>query len=291
VRRAGAVSVATWNIRAGIGPGEPFPAGWWRHVRRERIEAIAAFIRALDVDVLVLQEVALGSVDGRAIDQPAGLGALTGMDARYGALHHYTLVEPEDDRPVGAVLWGNALLSRLPIRATAVHALPIPADDDLVEPEGTRDRRSGELSPAAGVRYAEAGIGPREARCALECLVDAGGTTVRVVTTHLAYVGRAQRFAQSAAVASLVEAHGPTVVAGDLNAAAGDPELAPLDASLTDAFTATGTRVGDPARGSCGSQPIDHVFVRGLDVLECGVARDAGDLSDHWPIVASLALP
>jgi endonuclease/exonuclease/phosphatase family metal-dependent hydrolase len=289
VGRAG-LRLATWNIRAGIGPGEPFPPGWWRHVRRERVEAIGAFIERLDVDVVVLQEVALGSADGRPIDQPAELERLTGMAARYGALHHYTLVEPEGGRSVGAVLWGNALLSRLPIGATAVHALPVPGDDDLVEPPGAVDRATGRPSPASGVRYGDAGIGPREARCVLDCTVDVDGAPVRALTTHLAYVGRTQRLAQATALAGLVDGAQPALVAGDLNATAVDPELDPLARTLSDAFTAAGLAVGDPARESCGEQPIDHLFVRGLDIVDCRVALEAGDLSDHWPVVATLTL-
>jgi len=284
------VAVATWNIRAAIGPGEPFPPAWWRHVRRDRLEAIAAFVRSLDVDVVVLQEVPLATADGDPLDEPRELERLTGMTVRYGALHHYTLVEP-GGREVGATLWGNALLSHRPISATAVHALPVPADDAIVEPPGTPDPRAPALPhPLAGVRYAEAGLGPREARCVLDCTVEIDGAPVRVLSSHLAYVGRAQRRAQAEAIVALVGPTDRAVVAGDLNAAADDPELAPLRSALTDAFTATGTPPGDAARESCGPQAIDHVFVRALRPLECRVVRSAGDLSDHWPVLAALAL-
>jgi endonuclease/exonuclease/phosphatase (EEP) superfamily protein YafD len=47
---------------------------------------------------------------------------------------------------------------------------------------------------------------------------------------------------------------------------------------------------GDPRRASCGDWPIDHVRVRGLDVAACRVAVEAGDASDHWPVVADLVL-
>jgi hypothetical protein len=33
----GRIRVVTWNIRAAIGPGEPFPPAWWRHVRQDRL--------------------------------------------------------------------------------------------------------------------------------------------------------------------------------------------------------------------------------------------------------------
>lgn len=253
------------------------------------MEAIAAFIGDLEVDIAVLQEVALGTVDGSVIDQPAELGRLTGLEARYAALHHYTLVDPDGARAAGAVLWGNALLSRLPIASAAARALPVPGDDDLIEPAGTLDRRTGRVTAEAGVRYADAGMGPREARVGLEATVVVEGLPIRILGTHLAYAGRAQRLAQAEELVRLAADAPRVVVAGDLNAAVDDPELDPLRAVLVDAFTATGTPPGDPARESCGRQPIDHVFVRGLRPETCRVAREAGDLSDHWPVVVELA--
>jgi endonuclease/exonuclease/phosphatase family metal-dependent hydrolase len=284
------VAVASWNIRAAIGPGEPFPPAWWRHVGRDRVEAIAAFIVGLDVDVVALQEVALGTVDGQVLDLPTELAKLTGMAARYAALHHYTLVTPEAGAAVGGVLWGNALLSRLPIRAAAVHALPVPADDELVERAGAIDPRTGAVHPLAGVRYADAGTGPREARCVLDCTVVADDRPIHILATHLTYVGEAQRRAQADAVARIATStDAPVIVAGDLNAQAGATALEPLESELIDAFAATGTPAGDERRASCGPYALDHIFVRSLRPLACAVDRSAGDLSDHWPIRAVLA--
>ncbi|HET7028210.1 MAG TPA: endonuclease/exonuclease/phosphatase family protein [Candidatus Limnocylindrales bacterium] len=286
------LTVASWNVRAAIGPGEPFPPSWWRRVTRDRLEAIAAFIVGLGADVVALQEVALGNVDGAPFDQPAELARLTDMDVAYAALHHYTLVEHDSGRAVGAVLWGNALLSRLPVVERAAHALPVPADDALVEPPGTRDPRPGFDGdhPLSGIRYADAGMGPREARCVLDCTVDAHGTPVRILSTHLAYVGREQRRAQAEAIVGVAAGSEPVVFAGDLNAAIDDPELEPLRGAFVDAFAATGTPPASPARESCGRMAIDQLFVRGLRPLECRVVRESGDRSDHWPVRAELAL-
>ncbi|HEY0442633.1 MAG TPA: hypothetical protein VGC90_00270, partial [Candidatus Limnocylindrales bacterium] len=52
-----------------------------------------------------------------------------------------------------------------------------------------------------------------------------------------------------------------------------------------------GTPPGDRRRASCDSDRIDHVLVRGLDAVACRVVREAGDLSDHWPVIATLRLP
>jgi len=82
---------------------------------------------------------------------------------------------------------------------------------------------------------------------------------------------------------------GPLVLAGDLNAAIHAPALEPLTRSLVDAFTATGTPGDDAARRTCGPSAIDHVLVRGLAPASCRVVREAGDASDHWPVLATFA--
>ena len=275
--------VATWNIRAAIGPGEPFPAGWWRHVTDERFERIATVIRGLDADVVALQEVSFYDVDGEVHDQPLALGSLTDRHVRYGAVHAYALIEPESGRAVGSATWGNVLLTREPIRDGFTLALPVGSDDDLVEPPGSG-------LPLAGIAFAGAPYGTREPRCAVGGRVsvrDGGDATV--VSTHLAYAGAGQRAAQAGALARIADqTDGPLVLLGDLNAAIEAPELGSLAAAFTDAFAAVGIAPGDARRRSCGQQPIDHVFVRGSSVDDCRVVTEASDASDHLPVVATL---
>jgi endonuclease/exonuclease/phosphatase family metal-dependent hydrolase len=274
--------VATWNIRAAIGPGEPFPAGWWRHVSDERLERIGALIRGLDADVAALQEVAFYDVDGAVHDQPLALARLTDRHVRYGAVHAYTLIEPETGRAIGNATWGNALLTREPVRDGFTVGLPVGADEDVVEPAGSG-------LPLAGSRFVDAPHGTREPRCAVGGRVRAGGLDIMVVSTHLAYAGGGQRAIQADAVGRIAVDRGdPVVILGDLNAAISSPELNTLAADFVDAFAAVGVLPDDPRRRSCGPLPIDHVLVRGLAVDECRVVFEAGDASDHLPVVATL---
>ncbi len=280
--RRGDLVVATWNIRAAIGSG-PFPSYWWRHIDRARLERIARFIAGLDADVVALQEVGLLSVDGDPIEMPGDLGRLTGMATRYAALRTFPTVDPETGAPTGAGLWGNAILSRRPIRGSATIALPQGEDDEPVEPGGS----GREL---AGVRYADAPEGVREPRCALRCEIEVDGAVVDVLSTHLTYAGSGQRGRQARRLADVVAGlAGPVVLAGDLNAPIEAPELGVLGDGLVDAFTATGTPPGDSRRESCGVDRIDHLLVRDLVPTECRVVREASDLSDHWPVVATFA--
>ncbi len=279
--RASGVVVATYNIRAAIGPGEPFPAAWWRHVDRSRLERIGSIIGELEADVVSLQEVAVMTVDGELIDMPAELGALTGLVPRYAAVAGFPILDPADGRAIGACLWGNAILSRLPIRRSETQGLPIAADDDLIEPDGADH-------PLAGIAYADAPVGARERRCLLRVEVDGPTGPIAVVLTHLTHVGSGQRRLQADALARSLEAQpGPAVVAGDLNAAIEAPELASLGGALTDAFSVAGIPPGDPQRASCGSSRIDHLLARGLRPVAIAVRRrESAGASDHDPVVA-----
>lgn len=289
-RDAPTLTVATYNVRAGIGPGEPFPPAWWRHVTRARLERIAGLIAGLGADVVTLQEVAVVNVDGVLLDEPHELAAMTGLSVRYAAAGHFPVVEPEDARVSGTALWGNVVLSRLPITSSWAAGLPRAADEDLVEPAGAMHPLSGEAHPLAGLRYADAPPGAREPRCVLRATIETPIGPVHVMSAHLTHVGGEQRRSQAAFVAATAERlDGPVVLAGDLNAAIDAPALEPLATSLVDSFTATGLQVGDPARLSCGPFAIDHILTRGLSASSCRVVREAGDASDHWPVLAELA--
>ena len=279
--------VLTWNIRAAIGPSEPFPPAWWRHVREDRLRRIAAILSDLDPDVATLQEVSVLTPDGELVDEPGLLADWTGRHVRYAAVHAFPLVEPETGRSIGFASWGNAILSREPLTDGFALGLPRAADDDPVEVDGALDHRSGEPHPLIGVRYGDAEPGHREPRCVVGGHV--GGVTV--ATTHLTYIGRAQRGRQAEALAAVFAGTaGPAILTGDFNAAVDAPELTSLGVGFTDAFAASGVPPGDPGRASCGAWPIDHVGVRGLSVTACRVAAEAGDASDHWPVVADLVL-
>jgi endonuclease/exonuclease/phosphatase family metal-dependent hydrolase len=223
-------------------------------------------VRDADADLVALQEVALASIDGRAVDQAAELGALAGMDHRYGAVWSFPLVAPETGLTEGASLWGNAVLSRHPIVAAETHALPLVPDDDPAEPQDT------------------------EPRCALATEIDLGVARLSFVSTHFGWHGRRVQRAQAEHLAAMAGKLGrPLVVAGDLNASIEDEAMAPL-AGLADAFAVVGIDAGDERRASCGPFRIDHVLVDGLEVLECRVMTEAGDTSDHLPVIARLRL-
>jgi len=275
--------VATFNVRAAIGPG-PFPSLWWQHVDGARLGRIGEVIRAMDADLVALQEVALLSVDGETVDNVGELARQAGYDARFGATRHFPLCEA-DGRLSGAGLFGNAILSRLPIRAARTISLPSAPDSAMVEPAGVDD-------PLAGVPYADAPPWVREPRCLLRCdLALPGGGTLVAASTHLSHIGSAERRMQAdAAHAALGLAPGPTLLAGDFNAAIDADELTPLGRDWDDAFEAAGVPADDERRRSCGRDAIDQLFTRGLETTDCRVVTEAADASDHWPVLATMRI-
>lgn len=269
-------------MRAAIGPG-PFPDAWWQHVDAGRLERIGQVIADLDADVVALQEVALLALDGATLDNTADLARQTGYEARFGATRHFPIIDA-DGEVRGAGLFGNAILSRLPIESARTVALPAAAIDALVEPEGVDH-------PAAGVRYAEAPTTIREPRCLLVAEVRlSDGRTLSVGSAHLSHIGSGERRLQAELLWETFDGIGLGILGGDLNAPMSAAELEPLVETFTDAFTATGVPVGDPRRASCETHQIDQILVRGLEPTACRVVTEAAEASDHWAVVATLTL-
>ncbi|MBM4182533.1 MAG: endonuclease/exonuclease/phosphatase family protein [Betaproteobacteria bacterium] len=157
------MKLLTWNIQWGRGLDG-----------RVDLARIAGEIRRIgDFDVICLQEVAVsfpGLPGNDARDQVAELAAL---------LPGYTPVyAPATDLPDGRggrKLFGNAILSRLPVGQVWRHLLPWPED--------------------AGV--------PSMQRVLLEAVVQAEFGALRVLTTHLEYYSTSQRAAQIDAIRQL----------------------------------------------------------------------------------------
>ena len=270
-----ALRVVTWNIRAAIGTG-PFPDRWWDHIDADRLRAIGVLLSDLDADVIALQEVALLSRDGDLIDNAGDLGRQLGMAVRYGAVRTFEVVD--GSAVVGAGCFGNALLTRIPPAACRVVALPAAAMDAFVEAPGVDH-------PAAGVRYADAPLSVREPRCLLVADLDSGE---RIGTAHFSHVGSGERLLQAEATGTAFGSAPASLLLGDLNARIDAPELTPLEA-WTDGFTEP--RDAEARISTDDGMAIDHVLARGASIVSCRVLRESGSLSDHYPLLAEVAVP
>jgi endonuclease/exonuclease/phosphatase family metal-dependent hydrolase len=273
---AATLRVVSWNIRAAIGPG-PFPDRWWDRIDAERLRAIGVILAGLDADVVALQEVALASRDGDLVDNAGDLARQLGMEPRYAAVRTFDVAE--GGAIVGAGLFGNALLSRKPMGAARVVALPSAPAEALVEPIES-------VHQGAGLRYADAPPSIREPRCLLLATISG----VRIGTAHYSHVGSGERRLQAEATVAAFEGATPALLVGDLNAPIDSDELTPF-ASWTDAFDEP---PGDAARISTDDGwRIDHVLARGMPgapVSPARVIREAGGLSDHYPVAVEVAV-
>ncbi|MCA9875932.1 MAG: endonuclease/exonuclease/phosphatase family protein [Anaerolineales bacterium] len=128
-------------------------------------------------------------------------------------------------------------------------------------------------------------------RIAVKATILVDGAPLVVVSTHTEtyWLGRRERIAQAAAVATAVApGEGPVIVGGDFNSVtAGDVAL------LEGVFTAVGLERVSAAAGPTVEVAgmgvsADHIFARGLPVLAAGAAAETA-ASDHLPVWATLA--
>lgn len=152
---------------------------------------------------------------------------------------------------------GNAVLTRLPVTQETLHDISAPR---------------------------------REARTAVDATLDAGGNSVRVLTTHLG-LQAAERRAQARRLAGIADTLGADVaiVAGDMNVwLPGDPTLAPLDRALGRARKPRSF----PARWPLFA--LDRIWISPgaadvhIDVLH---GPEVIAASDHLPVKAAITLP
>ena len=215
------------------------------------LERIANVIRALEPDLVALQEVDVRTKRTGGVDQAAELARLTKMEHAYG---------PTMDFQGGE--YGNAVLSRLPIRLSSTVQLP--------HQEGGR----------------------REPRAALAATIrrePPDGRDIVFISTHFDHTGEpSDRLAQAKAVnAQLGSSPALSILAGDFNCEPGSAPMVELEKQWT---LVSGGSSSYPAAPP--SKSIDHVLVRPGNrwkVIESRVIEEPV-ASDHRPVLVTLEL-
>ncbi|MDH5823241.1 endonuclease/exonuclease/phosphatase family protein [Luteimonas sp. RD2P54] len=204
-------------------------------------------LRALQPDAIALQEVLQhAALRNQAEDIAAALG--------YQA--HFVSHDPE----AAPRRYGNAILTRRPVL----------------------ERGGIPLEP------------PGDARTLAHLRIDADGRAVDLYATHLHHTrdGTAMRAGQLRQALEHVQSRAdgaPAVLAGDFNALAAAQELEPLrERGFVDAFgsldpSADAVTTLNPHYFGEQRRRIDHVFVRGLEVLEARRVLDTPDAAGTWP--------
>ena len=208
-------------------------------------EAIARVIESSQADVVALQEVSRGWLLDGSTD-------LVGFLAR--RLEMQILFQGTAD-PV----WGNALLTRLPILERGSAPLPL----------------AGTLLP----------------RGYLWATVDAGlPDPLMVIVTHLHHVEseHAPRLAQVPVLLDFWEERPSTILLGDLNSEPGYPEMALIaDAGFVDAWVEAGTGEGLTWPATAPFERIDWVW-HTPDLRAVQAVNLSTTASDHLPLLVEL---
>lgn len=219
------------------------------------VERLAKVIEATKPDLVALQEIDVMVERSGRVHQIRELGKLTGMASRYGPTQHYQ-----------GGLYGNGVLSRLPILDVVIQPLPY-------------TEATGEL-----VTYP---------RAAIAVTVEApDGKPLRFVSTHFQHNLEPDRIEQAKRINSLFvddEDSVRTILAGDMNAL---PDSGPMAILLEKWEIAKDEGLAPTAPSKAPRSRIDYILTRKGDKLSVKEARviDEKMASDHLPVFAVIEL-
>ncbi len=221
-------------------------------------ERIARVIARCAPDIVALQELDVGRARTGGADQAHLIARCLEMD-----FHFHPALHLEEER------YGDAILTHLPMRLVKAGGLPGLPGKLYLEPRG-----------------------------ALWVAIDAQGTEIQVINTHLGLLPRERKLQVEALLGPEWLAHpdcrGPVIVCGDFNALPASKVCRRLRKRLNDAqielerHRPKGTFFGRFPVGR-----IDHVFVdTGFEVTDIEVPNSelARVASDHLPLIVEVKL-
>lgn len=230
--------VVSWNLHYGVSPAGAV-----------ELEAVARTIEAYDPDVVLLQEVSRGWVQGGGVDMASWLSTRLGRPFVFGAA--------ADGR------FGNVILARGAMTDVEVQSLPY----------GAGPQRRSALTAVTR-------LGPQPTTVtSIHLQHRAANGATRVAQVQAFLDAQAVRASRPSA----------RVVGGDLNATPGRPEVGLLtDAGYVSAIDTVGdpAALTDPSPRP--TRRIDWVFGRGVSFTEAEVLTGV-QLSDHLPLVVGVA--
>ncbi len=218
------------------------------------LERLANVIKKTKPDLVALQEVDVGVKRSGRVHQARRLAELTGMAVRFGPTQHYE-----------GGLFGNAVLTRLPILDVVIHPLPYTE------------------SSAERVTY------PRGAIAVT--LRSSNGQSLRFISTHFQHNVEEDRVAEARAINQLFanEEKLPTILAGDMNAV---PDAEPIRELRKRWTNASDQNTSPTAPATKPTSRIDYIFYRpsnSFRFVEAEVIAES-KASDHRPVFAVLEL-
>jgi endonuclease/exonuclease/phosphatase family metal-dependent hydrolase len=217
------------------------------------VERLAEVISKAKPDLVALQEVDVGVRRSGRVHEAQRLAELTGMAVRFGPTQHYE-----------GGLFGNAVLTRLPILNVVIHPLPYT--------ESTPERTTYPRGAIAVTVQTPA------------------GQSVRFISTHFQHNVPEDRVAEAKAINTLFAKDDiPTILAGDMNA---KPDGEPISLLTKRWSNALDAAVSPTAPSGKPTSRIDYIFYRPANnfrLLEAAVIPEA-TASDHRPVLAALEI-
>ncbi len=266
-----ALRIACYNIAHGRGLATSNWRGGTAEERQTRLAQIADLLRALDADIVVLNEVDFDSS-----------WSLSKNQARYLAIQAgYPYWAEQRNLDFRVLIWkwrfGNAILSRYPIVQANVIDLP---GFSTVETFFAGKKRG------------------------LECTIAVNGVEMRILGAHFSHRSEVVRARSAEMIAEIASSDTmPTIVAGDLNSSPKGFPNSQTDKNagnavdILDASSLFQRRPEQPPPDPAeltfrADQPkwiIDWILVpRNCHILDYRV--ESSELSDHRPVVAELSV-
>lgn len=224
---------------------------------RQSEERIARRIAELAPDLVALQELDLGRARSAGRDQASLIARHLSFES-----HFHPAMRWKDER------YGNAILSRWPIRLRRAAALP-----------------------------SEHAVLFRESRAALWLEISTPAGPLQVINTHLG-VGRRERREQTQALVGpdwlgAIPTDTPTLLTGDFNSLPGSEPIALLGRSLVDLVKKNRGRHLRTFPAFWPLLTLDHVFGNArIDVTNIDVPSDWPHalVSDHLPLIVDFEI-
>jgi endonuclease/exonuclease/phosphatase family metal-dependent hydrolase len=219
------------------------------------VARLADVINKAKPDLVALQEVDVGVKRSGRVHDVRELSKLTGLAARFGPTQHYE-----------GGLFGNAVMTNLPILDVAIYPLPYTESTDKLT-----------TYPRGAIAVTMQGP---------------DGKPLRFVSTHFQHNVPEDRVAEAKAINKLFAAAGDdlrTILAGDMNAV---PDAEPVTELLKKWTNAIDEAATPTAPSTKPRSRIDYVFYRNgsqFRVVESKVIPES-IASDHRPVLAVLEL-
>lgn len=232
------------------------------------LQASIEVIRAHHPDIVGIQEVDRFWARSAYVDEPAAIGEALGMEHSCYAANLNHAPDTHSNVPHQ---YGTVIVSRFPI---------LECTNTLLRRTGTNEQRGLTLA-----------------------VINVRGVPLQFYNTHL-HTTAADRLMQTADIAGVIDAasKGSKVLVGDLNARPTAVEMRPIYARFVDAWVAGGVPTLENPQGFTSparmtgnpTSRIDYVFASpqvGIGPTYVPIDAQTRVASDHYPVVADIALP